>query len=101
LLTVAAFPRDKLVQTINLHSLEFALKYWGTTLKNQNCIREEIKSSLKSGSGFCLPVQNLRSSGFLYNTEKQATRCNNKQFNKIPKLARHVSGNSYAYLQEH
>jgi hypothetical protein len=65
LLTVAAFPRDKLVQTINLHRIEVALKYWGTTLKNRSCIREEIKSSLKSGSGFWLPVQNLQSSGLL------------------------------------
>jgi hypothetical protein len=26
---------------------------------------------------------------------------NNRQFIKIPKLPRHVSGNSYAQLQEH
>ena len=36
-----------------------------------------------------------------YNKEVQSTRCNNRRFIKIPKLARHVSGNSYAHLQEH
>jgi len=37
----------------------------------------------------------------IYNKEEQSTRCNNRQLIKIPKLARHVSGNSYAHLQEH
>ena len=37
----------------------------------------------------------------IYDKEKHSTRWNNRQFIKIPKLARHVSGNSYAHLQVH
>ena len=40
-------------------------KYMGTNLKNQNCIREEIKSRLKSGNACYHSVQNLLSFGLL------------------------------------
>jgi len=40
-------------------------KYVGTTLTNQNCIREEIKSGLKSGQ-----VQNILSSSLLFKNLK-------------------------------
>jgi len=40
-------------------------KYLGTTLTNQNSIREEIKSRLKSGNAFYFSVQNLLSSRLL------------------------------------
>jgi hypothetical protein len=36
-------------------------RYFGTTLTNQNCILEEIKSSLKSGNACCHWVQNILS----------------------------------------
>ena len=35
--------------------------YLGTTLTNQNCIAEEIKSRLRSGNAFYHSVQNLLS----------------------------------------
>jgi len=41
------------------------LKYLGTTLTNQNSIREEIKSRLKSGNACCHSVLNLLSSSLL------------------------------------
>jgi len=40
-------------------------KYFGTTLKNQNSVQEEIKSSLKSGNVCYHSVQNLLSSSLL------------------------------------
>ena len=40
-------------------------KYLGTTLTNQNSIREEIKSRLKSGNACYHSVQNLLSSSLL------------------------------------
>jgi len=41
------------------------LKYFGTTLTNQNSISEEIKSRLKSGNACYHSVQNLLSSRLL------------------------------------
>jgi len=40
-------------------------KCLGTTLTYQNCIKEEIKSRLKSGNGCYHSMQNLVSSSFL------------------------------------
>ena len=40
-------------------------KYYGTTLKNQNSIQEEIKSRLNSGTACFHSVQNLLSSSLL------------------------------------
>ena len=40
-------------------------KYLGTTLTNQNSIKEEIKSRLKLGNAFYHSVQNLLSSSLL------------------------------------
>jgi len=41
-------------------------KYLGTTLTNQNSIREEIKNRLKSGNACYHSVQNLLSSSLLF-----------------------------------
>ena len=41
------------------------LRYFGTTLTNQNSIQEEIKSRLKLGNGCYHSVQNLLSSNLL------------------------------------
>ena len=40
-------------------------EYLGTSLKNQNCIQEEIKSRLKSGNACYLSAQNLLPSNLL------------------------------------
>ena len=46
------------------------LKYLGNTLKNQNAIREEIKSRLKSGNACSHSVQNHLSYSLLSKTIK-------------------------------
>ena len=40
-------------------------KYLGTTLANQNSVREEIKSRMKSGNACCHLVQNILLSSLL------------------------------------
>jgi len=40
-------------------------KYLGTTLTNQNCVAEEIKSRVSSGNACYHSVQNLMSSSLL------------------------------------
>ena len=52
--------RNHSIKTDNI-SIEMVIefKYLGINLKNQNSIREEMKSSLKSGNACCHSVQNL------------------------------------------
>ena len=45
-------------------------KYLGTTLTNQNCNAEEIKSRLRSGNACYHSVQNLLSSRLLFKNLK-------------------------------
>ena len=45
-------------------------RYLGTDLKNQNCIQEEIKSTLKSDNACCHLVQNILCSGLIYRNIK-------------------------------
>jgi len=45
-------------------------KYLGTTLTNQNSIRDEIKSRVKTGNACSHLLQNLLSSSFLANNVK-------------------------------
>ena len=61
------FPRGTLLCKIDNRSFERVeeLKYLGTNLTNQNSIRAEIKSRLKSGNACCHSVQNLLSSSLL------------------------------------
>jgi len=46
------------------------LKYLGTTITDQNSIKEEIKSRFKSGNACCHSVQNLLHSSLLYKNLK-------------------------------
>jgi hypothetical protein len=52
------------IDNCSIERLE-VFKYLGTTLTNQNSIREEIKSRLKSGNACYYSVQNLLSSNLL------------------------------------
>jgi hypothetical protein len=45
-------------------------KYFGTTVRNQNLIQEEIKRKLNSGDACCHSVQNLPSSCLLLKNKK-------------------------------
>jgi hypothetical protein len=46
------------------------IKHFGTTLTNQNCIREEIKIILNSGNAAHDSVQNILLSRLLHKTAK-------------------------------
>ena len=46
------------------------LKYLGTAITDQNCIKEEIKSRFKSGNACCHSVQYLLYSSLLYKNLK-------------------------------
>jgi hypothetical protein len=50
-------------------------KYLGTTLTNQNSIKEEIKSRLQSGNACCHSVQNILSSSLLSKNIKIKVYC--------------------------
>jgi len=65
-------PRDQnagRIHSVRNNNITFAkveeFKYLGTTLTNQNCIAEEIKSRLRSGNACQHSVQNLLYSRFL------------------------------------
>jgi hypothetical protein len=53
------------IDNISFESVE-EVKYFGTTLRGQNSIQEEIKSRLKLGNACYHSVQNLLSSSFVY-----------------------------------
>jgi sorting nexin-29 len=50
-------------------------KYLRTTLTDQNCVQEEIKSRLNSGKACCHSVQSLLSSRLLYRNVKVKIFC--------------------------
>jgi len=56
--------RDIKIDNSSFESVE-QFEYLGTTLKNQNSVQEEIKSSLKSCNACSGSVQNLLSSNLL------------------------------------
>jgi hypothetical protein len=63
------YPNSGQNQNIRIANESFekvaTFKYSGTTLTNQNDIRDEIKSRLNSGNACCYSVQNLLSSRLL------------------------------------
>ena len=61
----AGLSRNMWIDNGSFERLE-EFKYLGTTLKNQNCIEEEIKSRMKSGNACHHSVQSLLSSMLLY-----------------------------------
>jgi hypothetical protein len=58
------------------------IKYLKTTLTNQNCIHEQIKSRLNSGNAYYHAVQNLLSSRLLSKNEK-VTKCRKQKSHVI------------------
>jgi len=62
------------IQSVRIDNSTFErveeFKYLGRTLTNKNCIAEEIKSRLRSGSACYHSVQNLLSSRLLFKNLK-------------------------------
>ena len=48
-----------------LHEVQLLSRHFGTTLTNQNSVQEQIKSRLRSGTGFYHSLQNRLSSSLL------------------------------------
>jgi len=66
--------------SIKIYNISFEmvdeLRYFGTTLTNQNSIQEEIQSRLKSGNACYHSVQNILSSSLLIQKYKDSGICN-------------------------